>query len=157
MLPSAFLLHILGGSVAGQWVQEGTRTYDEWKEQHCHLPGFLGITIRVVGSACQPWLTTPLKEDRGDKVEENTLISKAKMWNTSVETGCVLDHTFYCLFHWVSYEGSEVFCCDGRVRLGHEAVRSLPGALCEGHIKHGHVTTGTCGAHVLWHHCVWCN
>lgn len=28
--------------------------------QWCHLPGFLGITILVAGSACQPWLTTPL-------------------------------------------------------------------------------------------------
>lgn len=46
------------------------------KEQHCHLPGFLGITILVAGSACQPWLTTPLDKDRGGKGEENTLMSE---------------------------------------------------------------------------------
>lgn len=35
--------------------------------QGCHLPGFLGITILVAGSACQPWLTTPLGGERKKK------------------------------------------------------------------------------------------
>ena len=34
------------------------------KEQCCHLPGFLGITILVAGSACQPWLTTPVDKEK---------------------------------------------------------------------------------------------
>lgn len=36
----------------------------EFKEQQHHLPGFLGITILVVGSACQPWVTTPLEGEK---------------------------------------------------------------------------------------------
>lgn len=36
----------------------------EFKEQQRHLPGFLGITILVVGSACQPWVTTPLEGEK---------------------------------------------------------------------------------------------
>lgn len=115
----------------------------KFKERHCHLPGFLGITILVAGSACQPWLTTPLGKE-GGKGEENTLVSKVfkayviqidlitPLWKHCNATAvlillenipwlrlCTFNLTFYCLFHGVSHKGSEVFCPDGSVRLGH--------------------------------------
>lgn len=40
----------------------GGRNLKQFTAQWCHLPGFLGITILVAGSACQPWLTTPLRK-----------------------------------------------------------------------------------------------
>lgn len=57
--------------------------------------------------------------------------------------------TFYRLVHRVSHEGGEVFCCDGGVSLGHQAVRPLPRALCEGQMKQKRCCqTGTYGAHM---------
>lgn len=103
------------------------------KEQYCHLPGFLGITILVAGSACQPWLTTPLDKE-GGKGEENTFISKCLsgyVMEMNCATSCgnmflykaditlSFNLTFYCLFHRVSHKGSEIICCDGSVCLGH--------------------------------------
>lgn len=135
-------------TVGAELLMKGNRTRGwlmgtKWKEQHCHLPGFLGITILVAGSACQPWLTTPLGKE-GEKGGENTLISKdfkgyviqtdliTPPWkycnttavlilleNTPWLRLCTFSLTFHCLFHRVSHKGSEVFCSDGSVRLGH--------------------------------------
>lgn len=100
--------------------------------RHRHLPGFLGITILVAGSACQPWLTTPLGERKEQKggVSPPTTVKGFQRGINSI-TACGNVRTFNRLLHRVAHKSSKVFGGDGRVSLSHQTVRSLPRALCE--------------------------
>lgn len=107
----------------------GGRDLKHYTSQWRHLPGFLGITILVAGSACQPWLTTPLGKKTGEVSPPAAVTSSER--DINFITACGNLHTFNCLLHWVSHKSSKVFRGDGRVRLSHKTVRTLSCTFCE--------------------------
>lgn len=119
----------------------GGRNLKHFAAQWCHLPGFLGITILVAGSACQPWLTTPLEKTQNKKKPQDVsppATVKRFAWDMIFITACGNIDTFNCLLHRVSHKSSKVFCGDGRVRLRDQTVRSLSCTLCE-YQQHGYL------------------
>lgn len=85
------------------------------------------MTILVVGSACQPWLTTP------------DLRGKTGAWKISLYKEVSVFFwilTFHCFFNRVTHKSSKVLRCDGGVRLRHQAVGPLSRALCDDTCTH---------------------